>query len=130
LKSYILENTNKTVVITDHKPLISFFKNKEPNNARQARWCLTVSTLGVEIQYQMGKKNVLADALSRMKKRDNSVVLATKLTSKEEEELLSKTIKDFINELFINLKMSILKNSLDQMKKKMEKNFMNMIQLK
>ena len=78
----------------------------------------------------MGKKNVLADALSRMKKRDNSVVLATKLTSKEEEELLSKTIKDFINELFINLKMSILKNSLDQMKKKMEKNFMNMIQLK
>ena len=61
LKSY---NPNKTIVITDHKPLISLFKNKEPNNARQARWCLTVSTLGVEIQYQMGKKNVLADALS------------------------------------------------------------------
>ena len=103
LKSYILGNPNKTVVITDHKPLISFFKNKEPNNARQARWCLTVSTLGVEIQYQMGKKNVLADALSRMKKRDDSVVLATKLTSKEEEELLSKTIKDFINEKFVTI---------------------------
>ena len=51
----------------------------------------------------MGKKYVLADALSRMKKRADSVVLATKLTSKEEEELLSKTIKDFINEKFITI---------------------------
>ena len=51
----------------------------------------------------MGKKNVLADALSRMKKRADSVVLATKLTSKEEEELLSKTIKDFINEKFVTI---------------------------
>jgi len=51
----------------------------------------------------MGKKNVLADALSRMKKRDDSVVLAIKLTSKEEEELLSKTIKDFINEKFVTI---------------------------
>ena len=51
----------------------------------------------------MGKKNVLADALSRMKKRDYSVLLAIKLTSKEEEELLSKTIKDFINEKFVTI---------------------------
>ena len=61
----------------------------------------------------MGKKNVLADALSRMKKRDDSVVLAIKLTSKEEEELLSKTIKDFINEKFVHV---IKKNFLIKLK--------------
>ena len=31
------------------------------------------------------------------------MVLTTKLTSKEEEELLSKTIKDFINEKFVTI---------------------------
>ena len=51
----------------------------------------------------MGKKNVLADALSRMKKGDDSTVLATKLTSKEEKELFSKTINDFINEKFVTI---------------------------
>jgi len=31
------------------------------------------------------------------------LVLATKLTSKQEEELLSNTIKDFINEKFVTI---------------------------
>ena len=102
LKSYIMGNPIKTLVITDHKPLISFFTNKEPNNARQARWCLKVSTLGIEIQYQAGKKNLLADALSRMKQEDK-MVLAIKDTSKINQELLSKTIQEFLNEKIVNL---------------------------
>jgi len=36
-------------------------------------------------------------------KRDDSVVLATKLTSKEEEELLFKTIKDYVNKKFVTI---------------------------
>jgi len=97
LKSYIMGNPIKTLVITDHKPLINFFKNKEPNNARQMRWCLKVSTLGVEIQYQAGRKNLVADALSRMKQKEK-VTYTVKNDSKINEELLSKTIKEFLDE--------------------------------
>jgi len=51
-----MENPNKTIIYTDHKPLIGLFKNKEPNNARQTRWCLKASMLGVDIQYESGLK--------------------------------------------------------------------------
>ena len=100
LKSYIMGNPIKTIIYTDHKPLIGLFKNKEPNNARQTRWCLSASMLGVDIRYESGKKNVVADALSRMKNKEDKIVLATKITTEENENLLSKVIKEFIEEKF------------------------------
>eukprot|EP00833_Pecoramyces_ruminatium_P001297 jgi/Orpsp1_1/1175329/evm.model.c7180000053428.1 len=79
LKPYIMGNPNKTIVYTDHKPLIGLFKNKEPNNARQTRWCLTISMLRVDIRYESGKKNVVADALSRMKNKEDKILFVTKI---------------------------------------------------
>ena len=100
LKPYIIGNPIKTIIYTDHKPSIGLFKNKEPHNARQTRWCLTASMLGVEIWYESGKKNVVADALSRMKNESNKVVLATNINSEIDETLLSKVIKEFLEEKF------------------------------
>ena len=56
--------------------------------------------LGINIKYESGKKNVLADALSRMKSKEDRKVLLTKITNGNDEELLSKVIKEFINEKF------------------------------
>ena len=56
--------------------------------------------LGINIKYESGKKNVLADALSRMKSKEDRKVLLTKITNGNNEELLSKVIKEFINEKF------------------------------
>eukprot|EP00833_Pecoramyces_ruminatium_P016401 jgi/Orpsp1_1/1190433/evm.model.d7180000078941.1 len=106
LKPYIMGNPNKTIVYTDHKPLIGLFKNKEPNNARQTRWCLTVSMLGVDIRYESGKKNVVADALSRMKNKEDKILLVTKIIHNEKDEdknLLTKVIKEFIEEKFTTI---------------------------
>jgi len=100
LKPYIIGNPIKTIIYTDHKSLIGLFKNKEPHDARQTRWCLTASMLGVEIKYESGKKNVVADALSRMKNESNKVVLATNINSEIDETLLSKVIKEFLEEKF------------------------------
>jgi len=43
---------------------------------------------------------VLADALSRMKSKEERKILLTKITNRNNEELLSKFIKEFINEKF------------------------------
>ena len=103
LKSYIMGNPHTTIIYTDHRPLLGLFKNKEPKNARQTRWCLTASSLGVDIRYEPGKKNVLADALSRMKSEKDKKLLAMKVTQEKDETLLSKVIKDFISEKFTTI---------------------------
>ena len=61
-KPYISSNNCSTILYTDHKPLVSLFNSKEPNNARQTRWVLLLSMLKVRVQYEPGKKNVIADA--------------------------------------------------------------------
>ena len=65
-KPYFSGNKYDTILYTDHKPLIGLFNNKEPNNARQARWVITFSMLKIVVKYEQGKKNVIADALSRL----------------------------------------------------------------
>jgi len=75
LKPYIMGSPFRTIVFTDHKAYLGLFNNKEPNNARQTRWCLTESLLKVDIRYVQGKKNVVADALSRMKNNKEQKVL-------------------------------------------------------
>ena len=50
-----------------------------------------------------GKKNVVADALSRMKSINDKKILATKLSSKVDKSLLSKVVKEFIEEKFTTI---------------------------
>jgi len=74
-------------------------KNQQvPTSAQQIRWCLAVNLLGVEIRYEPGKKNVVADALSQMKSINDKKILATKLSSKVDKSLLSRVVKEFLEE--------------------------------
>ena len=72
-KSYFAGNKFETLLYTDHKPLVGLFKNKETNNARQTRWVILFSMLKIKVLYEPGKKNVIADALSRMESKDEIV---------------------------------------------------------
>ena len=65
-KSYITGNDFETILYTDHKPLVGMFKNKEPTDKQLANWVLEFSMLKVVVKYEEGRKNVLADALSRL----------------------------------------------------------------
>jgi len=55
---------HKCDVYTDHKALKSLINTPHPSG-KLARWGLTLQELDLEIQYQPGKKNSNADALSR-----------------------------------------------------------------
>jgi len=95
-KSYISGNKFETQPLTDHKPLVGLFNNKEPNNMRH-------------------KKNSHADALSRIKSNNqninenkNTIEISNKrevssqegknkdLENKDNEKPENKDIKKFI----------------------------------
>jgi hypothetical protein len=54
---------NKCKIFTDHKSLKYIFTQKELN-LRQRRWIELIKDYDLEIQYHLGKANVVADALS------------------------------------------------------------------
>ena len=95
-KSYISSNKCPTILYTDHKPLVSLFTSKEPNNARQTRWVLLLSMLKVEVLYEPGKKNVIADALSRMPSSKNEVIATVTVSVNNEMDgnILFNSLKD------------------------------------
>jgi hypothetical protein len=51
-------------VYTDHHTLVNLTTQKELKR-RQTRWLDLITEFRIEIKYQMGKKNIVADALSR-----------------------------------------------------------------
>jgi hypothetical protein len=55
---------NKCELFTDHKSLKYFFTQTELN-MRQRRWLELIKDYDIEINYHLGKANVVADALSR-----------------------------------------------------------------
>jgi hypothetical protein len=55
---------NKCDIYTNHKSLKYFF-TQEDLNMRQRRWLELIKDYDLEIYYQPGKANVVADALSR-----------------------------------------------------------------
>ena len=87
-KYYISGNKYETLLYTDHKPLIGLFSNKEPNNMRHIRWCITISMLRIKILYEPGKRNNLADALSRIKISETNKV--DKNNSQIQNKLVNK----------------------------------------
>jgi RNase H-like domain found in reverse transcriptase/Reverse transcriptase (RNA-dependent DNA polymerase)/Integrase zinc binding domain/Retroviral aspartyl protease/Chromo (CHRromatin Organisation MOdifier) domain len=90
----------KFKVVTDHKSLVHFF-TQEKLSERQARWNEFLSEFGNDmvIEYQEGKKNVVADALSRRADyTDPNVQVATDAVSPVDHigELLSVTVSSVI----------------------------------
>jgi len=94
-KSYITGNDFESILYTDHKPLVGLFKNKEPTDRQLTNWILEFSQLKIKVQYEEGKKNVIADSLSRLPRTKDS----------EEVRVSSATplMDNYINSKFIQI---------------------------
>ena len=63
-RSWFLGNESITVYL-DHNPL-TFLVETVPKSARLVRWAMSLQDMPVKYQYYPGKKNVVADFLSRI----------------------------------------------------------------
>jgi len=93
-KHYILGNKLKTLLITDHKPLVGIRNKIEPTNNRHLKWVTTLSILQVKVQYEEGRKNVIADVLSRMESKNEEA---------DSVILLSQTIENFLKDKILTI---------------------------
>ncbi|KAK0401167.1 hypothetical protein QR680_015624 [Steinernema hermaphroditum] len=64
-RPYIYGSPITVTVFTDHKPL-TYLMQKSSSNACLARWLIELQGYDLKIQYVEGKKNSVADALSRI----------------------------------------------------------------
>ena len=70
------------------------------------RWVVTLSMLNVIVKYEPGKKNVVADALSRLplNKEENQKILITNSINTNNNEInLSKSIKEFLKRKIVTI---------------------------
>lgn len=74
-RQYIISNKNKTKFITDHEPLIGFFNKSLPVKGRHLRWMEEFNKYNIIIKYEKGKKNIFADALSRLPSSNNERII-------------------------------------------------------
>ena len=63
-RPYLVGNTHKTLINTDHNNL-TYFKAAQKLNRRQARWMQELVEFDFELRHVPGKKHVPADFLSR-----------------------------------------------------------------
>lgn len=79
------------VIFTDHKPLMYFIKPLT-FSSRLTKWKLYLLEFDFKITYKKGIDNVVADALSRLEIRVNTISLLTKrtVTSQSEQDTLIK----------------------------------------
>ena len=68
-RKYLEGSKTRAKIITDHKNL-TYFQEAKIINKQQARWALETQDVPYHISYKKGKKNVIADAISR--KEDNT----------------------------------------------------------
>ena len=74
-RPYIISNKKPIKLITDHKPLLGLFKRSIPNNNRHARWIEEFNKYRINLVYEKGKRNVFADALSRLPSKDSNSII-------------------------------------------------------
>ena len=61
---YLTNGTGEILVYTDHNPLV-FLRNFKDKNSRLCRWCWFLQAFPLRIEHIPGKRNVIADSLSR-----------------------------------------------------------------
>ncbi|GKB69765.1 putative reverse transcriptase domain-containing protein [Tanacetum coccineum] len=115
----------KCVVLTDHKSLQHILDQKELN-MRQRRWLELLSD-SCEIQYHLGKANVVADALSQKERikplrtatsQDTIWVIVDRLTKSthflpmREDDMLEKLTRQYLKEVVLKhgVPVSIISN--------------------
>jgi len=89
----------KCEVITDHSPLTSLLKRKDLTG-RLAKYAIAIQEFDCVITYREGRKNVLADALSRYlprtKAADVFAVVAPTMDNVKKEQLETPWMRDLI----------------------------------
>ena len=78
---------NRCEIYSDHKSLKYIFTQKELN-MRQRRWIELIKDYDLDIHYHPGKANVVADALSRLSCRLNTMI-------KEKQPSLYEELEQF-----------------------------------
>ena len=83
-----LGNSQKINIYTDHKPLTFMIGGKHhlPSN-KIVCWVLFITFLNVEVKYQRGKENHLADLLSRQVNKVSLIQKSSNETVKELQEV-------------------------------------------
>ena len=83
------------VLMTDHKPITPFFGTKLPLDNAMARWSIEASSYNCQIRYFEGKRNVVADTLSRLDEDmvENCEVISDRKTEVDEVENLLVTTR-------------------------------------
>ena len=102
-RPFLTGNNFETILFTDHKPLVYIFNSKEPTSSRHFKWITEFSILKVKVLYEEGRRNVIADALSRLNFIDdiqNKNVKENKNTTSENNfnNVNNYTKIDIINE--------------------------------
>jgi hypothetical protein len=72
-RHYLLGSRFKVIVRTDHKSL-QHFKTQPQLSGRQSRWKDVIADFDFDIEYILGKENVVADGLSRRPDHQDEVV--------------------------------------------------------
>ena len=95
-----LRGAAKIIVRTDHEAL-TFLKNCKFNNARLRRWNLAIQDFNLQPEYLPGRKNTVADYLSRQfhdipEKTGDDIIIATLLLQKPSRDLIKqmKSVKE------------------------------------
>src|SRR5258706_1622286 len=70
----------KFTILTDHKAALAFRENKDIND-QHVRWQILMSIFEFDMQHLDGKRNVLADTLSRIYKNPEKLPLFTSISS-------------------------------------------------
>lgn len=81
-------------IYCDHKPLESIFSLKDPSS-RLMKWRLKLEAFDFEVIYNPGKKNVIADALSRARIEPSETIFVT--TRAQAKKPIDSSYQDFLN---------------------------------
>ncbi len=86
---------SKVIVFTDHKPNLNFMSRKGSDViGRHARWFEFLQKCDITLAYVEGKKNVLADLLSRLKPQSLNLIAFVERKPKDEIQVDQRNCPD------------------------------------